>query len=60
RSRLEKEFGEASAHMERLEQQLANGTFRSKAPAHVIEGMEKTLGETRERVAGLRERLGSL
>ncbi|HMO96513.1 MAG TPA: valine--tRNA ligase, partial [Tepidiformaceae bacterium] len=60
RSRLEKEFGEASAHMERLEKQLANGTFRSKAPAHVIEGMEKTLGETRERVAGLRERLGSL
>ncbi len=60
RTRLEKELAEASAHMERLEKQLANDTFRSKAPAHVIEGMESTLSETRDRVAGLRERLAAL
>lgn len=60
RARLEKELGEASAHMDRLEKQLANETFRAKAPAHVIAGMESTLAETRQRVGGLRERLASL
>ena len=60
RARLDKELGEAAAHAERLEKQLANETFRSKAPAHVIQGMENTLGETRDKIAGLRERLASL
>ena len=60
RTRLEKELAEASAHADRLEKQLGNETFRSKAPAHVIQGMETTLGETRDRVNGLRERLASL
>jgi valyl-tRNA synthetase len=60
RARLQKELGEAEAHAARLTNQLANETFRSKAPAHVIQGMETTLAETKERVAGLRERLGSL
>ena len=57
RARLEKELGEASAHADRLEKQLANETFRAKAPAHVIQGMETTLAETREKIGGLRERL---
>jgi valyl-tRNA synthetase len=60
RARLEKELAEASAHAERLEKQLGNDTFRSKAPPHVISGMEGTLSETREKIAGLRERLSSL
>ncbi|HEY4668516.1 MAG TPA: valine--tRNA ligase [Tepidiformaceae bacterium] len=60
RARLEKELAEASAHMERLEKQLANEQFRSKAPAQVVEGMESTLAETRTKVEGLRERLGTL
>jgi valyl-tRNA synthetase len=60
RARLEMELVVAAAHMERLEKQLANETFRSKAPAHVIEGMETTLGETRQRVDGLRDRIGAL
>jgi valyl-tRNA synthetase len=60
RARLEKELAESSAHAQRLEAQLANETFRSKAPAHVIQGMETTLAETREKTAGLRERLASL
>jgi valyl-tRNA synthetase len=60
RARLDKELAEAAAHMDRLEKQLANDTFRAKAPAHVIAGMEATLAETRERVTGLRERLAAL
>ncbi|MFN0148975.1 MAG: class I tRNA ligase family protein, partial [Dehalococcoidia bacterium] len=60
RARLEKELSESSAHAERLEKQLANETFRAKAPANVIAGMEATLAETRTKVAGLRERVGSL
>lgn len=59
RARLAKELAEAEAHLGRLEKQLANEAFRSKAPAHVIEGMEKTVAETRERAAGLRARAGS-
>ena len=60
RARMEKELAEAAAHMGRLENQLANDSFRAKAPAHVIAGMEATLAETRERVTGLRERLAAL
>jgi len=60
RARLEKELAEKEAHAGRLEKQLANETFRSKAPANVIAGMEATLDETRTHVTGLRERIGSL
>jgi len=60
RTRIEKEITESSAHAERLEKQLANETFRAKAPANVIAGMESTLAETRTKLDGLRERLASL
>ncbi len=60
RARIEKELAEASAHAGRLEAQLANGTFRAKAPAHVTEGMEATLTETLSKVQGLKERLAAL
>jgi valyl-tRNA synthetase len=60
RARLEKELGEASAHLDRLEKQLANDAFRAKAPATVIAGMETTLAETRHRVEGLRHRIAAL
>ncbi len=60
RTRLEKELGEAEAHAGRLEKQLGNETFRSKAPAHIIAGMEQTLAEAKTRAAGLKERLGTL
>ena len=60
RARLEKELGEASAHLERLEKQLANDAFRAKAPANVIAGMESTLTATRHRVDGLRTRIAAL
>jgi valyl-tRNA synthetase len=58
RARLAKELAEAEAHAGRLEKQLANETFRAKAPANVVAGMEATLAETRAKVAGLRERVG--
>jgi valyl-tRNA synthetase len=60
RARLEKELAEAEAHLERLERQLGNAAFRAKAPAHVVQGMEQTAAETRERVEGLRARLAAL
>jgi valyl-tRNA synthetase len=60
RARLQKELGEAEAHAARLEAQLANPTFRAKAPATVVAGMEATLAETRTKVAGLGARLESL
>lgn len=60
RARLEKELAEASAHMSRLESQLANEAFRSKAPAQVVANMESTLAETRQRVAGLRDLIAAL
>ena len=60
RARLEKELGETEAHADRLEKQLANETFRAKAPANVIAGMEATLSEARTKASGLRERLAVL
>jgi valyl-tRNA synthetase len=46
--------------MSRLESQLANETFRSKAPEKVVANMETTLAETRQRVAGLRDLIAAL
>jgi len=60
RARIEKELAESSAHASRLEKQLANETFRSKAPANVIEGMQATLAETRGKLEGLNARLSAL
>jgi valyl-tRNA synthetase len=60
RARLEKELTEAEAHAERLARQLANETFRAKAPAHVVSGMEATLAEARAKADGLRQRLATL
>ncbi len=60
RGRLAKELAEAETHAGRLTAQLGNETFRSKAPANVIAGMETTLRETRSRIEGLRERIAIL
>ncbi len=60
RARLQKELTEALAHAARLEAQLANETFRAKAPAKVIDGMQATLEETRLRAAGLHDRITSM
>jgi valyl-tRNA synthetase len=60
RARLEKELAEATAYVERLRKQLGNEQFRSKAPAHVVEGMQANLAEAETRATGLRERITSL
>lgn len=60
RSRLEKDLAEATAHIGRLEKQLANPAFRAKAPEHVVAGMQSTLEETRQKATGLHERLAAL
>jgi valyl-tRNA synthetase len=60
RERLGKELEGAKAHASRLEAQLANDGFRSRAPAAVIAGVAATLAETRERVRGLEARLDAL
>ncbi|HEX6032343.1 MAG TPA: valine--tRNA ligase, partial [Tepidiformaceae bacterium] len=60
RARLEKELAETEAHADRLTAQLANETFRAKAPEHVIAGMQDTLSKDQARIEGLRERLAQL
>jgi valyl-tRNA synthetase len=60
RERLAKELEEAEAYVGRLEKQLANEQFRSKAPPNVIQGVENSLAEARQRATGLRERIASL
>jgi valyl-tRNA synthetase len=60
RARLEKELAETSAYVERLEKQLANDAFRSKAPASVIAGVEGNLAEASAKASGLRERITGL
>jgi valyl-tRNA synthetase len=57
---LEKELAETSAYVERLEKQLANDAFRSKAPASVIAGVEGNLAEASAKASGLRERITGL
>ena len=60
RARLQKELSEARAYVQRLEGQLGNEQFRSKAPAQVVATMEGNLAEARTRTAGLEQRLASL
>ncbi len=60
RERLGKELAEAESHAGRLEKQLGNETFLSKAPANVVDGMRSTLDETRQKVAGLKDRIAAL
>jgi valyl-tRNA synthetase len=60
RARLEKELGETAAYVDRLTKQLANDSFRAKAPAPVIAGVEANLAEARTKAEGLRERIAAL
>ena len=60
RARLEKDLAEVSAYIERLQKQLGNEQFRTKAPAHVVQDMEAKLADAQTRAEGLRERLANL
>ncbi len=59
-ARLNKELEEAEAYVGRLEAQLGNAQFLSKAPEQVVKGVESNRDEARQRAAGLRERIASL
>jgi valyl-tRNA synthetase len=60
RARLEKDLAETAAYVDRLTKQLANDSFRAKAPANVIAGVEANLAEAAAKTAGLRERIAAL
>jgi valyl-tRNA synthetase len=47
RERLTKEIARLEKVLVNAERQLGNESFRSKAPAHVVEGLKKQAAETR-------------
>jgi valyl-tRNA synthetase len=60
RERLKKELDNINQQIEKAEQQLANESFVSRAPAHVVEQRRAALADlTRSRTA-IEERLGAL
>ncbi len=59
RARLEKELAEAERHLAAARARLADGAFVSKAPPSVVDGTRAREAELVERVARLRERVGS-
>jgi valyl-tRNA synthetase len=60
RDRLNKEIAEAEGYAARMEGQLANETFRARAPEKVVRDMEEKLAAARTRLVGLRRSLAEL
>jgi valyl-tRNA synthetase len=60
RSRLEKQLVDSEAELLRLENQLSNDAFRTRAPANVIAGIEEKYAATRERVEGIKRSLAEI
>ena len=60
RARLAKEIGETEAYVARMEAQLGNETFRSRAPEKVVRDMEEKLAGAHTRLDGLRRSLTEL
>jgi valyl-tRNA synthetase len=60
RSRLEKQLVDGEAELVRLERQLGNPDFRSRAPANVVAGIEEKHTAARERVDNLKRGLAEL
>ncbi|MEI6222356.1 MAG: valine--tRNA ligase [bacterium] len=54
-ARIQKEIGELTAYHDRLAKELSNKQFVSKAPKQVVEGKQKTLVETSEKVRKLQQ-----
>ena len=57
RARLQGEMEEARSRLNGLTERLANESFRSKAPAAVVQKEEERLAETQERLQRLEEQL---
>jgi valyl-tRNA synthetase len=60
RARLKKELDGLQKAVASKERQLADETFRSRAPEKIIRGLETTLGEQRVELQKIVERLGQL
>ncbi|MCG3125273.1 MAG: Valine--tRNA ligase [Phycisphaerae bacterium] len=60
RRRLEKDLGEVSAAIQRVEAKLADATFVDKAPAAVVEKERQRAAELCAKLAAIREHLGEI
>jgi valyl-tRNA synthetase len=60
RTRLQREIDEVQAYIAKLEAQLGNESFRTKAPERVVRDMEEKLAGARTRLDGLRRSLSEL
>jgi valyl-tRNA synthetase len=59
-ARLRKEIERVSKDIESKQQRLADETFRSRAPEHIVKGLEATLAERRAELEKLKEQLTQL
>jgi valyl-tRNA synthetase len=59
-ARIQKELQRLEKDIASKERQLGDGTFRGKAPAHIVQGMEAALAERKIEHQKLAERLRQL
>jgi valyl-tRNA synthetase len=59
-SRLRKEEDRLTKDIASKLQLLEDETFRSRAPEHIVKGMESTLGERRAELEKVKERIAQL
>lgn len=60
KAKTKRDIADVEAYRSKLETQLSNEEFVSKAPGHVIEQMKDKAGEARMKLAALKERLQGL
>jgi valyl-tRNA synthetase len=59
-ARLRKDIEQLTKNIESNQHRLDDQTFRSRAPEHIVKGLEKTLTERRAELQKLNERLAQL
>jgi valyl-tRNA synthetase len=59
-ARLKKDHERLAKDIESKQQRLEDQTFRSRAPEHIVKGLETTLAERRAEFARVAERLSQL
>jgi valyl-tRNA synthetase len=59
-ARLRKDIEQLAKNIESNQQRLDDQTFRSRAPEHIVKGLEKTLTERRAELQKLNDRLAQL
>jgi valyl-tRNA synthetase len=60
KSRLQKEIDRLTKDIAAKDRQLADETFRSRAPEKIVRGIEATLAERRAELAKLTDRIAQL